>query len=110
MSTLSGKVAWVTGGGSGIGQAGALALAQAGATVVVSGRRVEALEATRALVAAAGATVDAIALDVSDKKQVAWAAKELLARHGRCDILVNSAGLNIARRAYRDLVPDDWNK
>jgi NADP-dependent 3-hydroxy acid dehydrogenase YdfG len=110
MSTLSGKVAWITGAGSGIGQAGAVELAKAGASIVVSGRRVEALEETRKLVTAAGGQVHALALDVSDKKQVAHAAKELLERHGRCDILINSAGLNIPKRLYKDLVPDDWDK
>jgi len=110
MSALSGKVAWITGAGSGIGQAGALELAKAGAIVVISGRRVEALEETRKLVTAAGGEVEKVALDVADKKQVAHAAKALLDRHGRCDVLVNSAGLNIPKRHYADLVPEDWDK
>ena len=110
MGTLSGKVAWITGAGSGIGQAGAVELARAGATVVISGRRAEALEETRKLVADAGGKVDPLPLDVADKKQVARAAKELLDRHGRCDILVNSAGLNVTKRLYKDLVPEDWDK
>jgi NADP-dependent 3-hydroxy acid dehydrogenase YdfG len=107
---LRGKVAWITGGGSGIGQAGALELAKAGATVVVSGRRAEVLQTTLKFVAAAGGKAEAIALDVADKKQVAQAAKDLLARHGRCDILVNSAGLNVPKRFYKDLTPEDWDK
>ena len=110
MGTLSGKIAWLTGAGSGIGQAGAVELAKAGATVVISGRRAEALEDTRRLVTAAGGEVEKLPLDVSDKRQVAHAAKELLDRHGRCDILVNSAGVNVPRRYYKDLVPEDWDK
>src|SRR5262245_9818770 len=110
MATLSGKVAWITGAGSGIGQAGALELAKAGATVVISGRRAEALEETRKLVTAAGGVVEKLPLDVADKQQVAHAAKELLDRHGRCDILVNSAGLTVPKRLYKDLVPEDWDK
>jgi len=110
MATLSGKVAWITGAGSGIGQAGALELAKAGATVVISGRRAEALEETRKLVTAAGGVIEKLPLDVADKRQVAHAAKELLDRHGRCDILVNSAGLNVPKRLYKDLVPEDWDK
>ncbi len=110
MGALSGKVAWLTGAGSGIGQAGAVELAKAGAAVVISGRRIEALEDTRRLVAAAGGEVEKLALDVSDKHQVARSAKELLDRHGRCDILVNSAGLNVPKRLYRDLSPDDWDR
>jgi len=110
MGTLSGKIAWLTGAGSGIGQAGAVELAKAGATVVISGRRAEALEDTRKLVTAAGGEVDKLPLDVGDSKQVARAAKELLDRHGRCDILVNSAGMNVPRRYYKDLVPEDWDR
>jgi NADP-dependent 3-hydroxy acid dehydrogenase YdfG len=110
MGTLSGKIAWLTGAGSGIGQAGAVELAKAGATVVISGRRAEALEDTRRLVMAAGGEVEKLPLDVADKKQVAHAAKALLDRHGRCDILVNSAGVNVPRRYYKDLVPEDWDK
>ncbi|MCX7891538.1 MAG: SDR family oxidoreductase [Burkholderiales bacterium] len=110
MSTLTGKVAWVTGAGSGIGQAGAVELARAGATVVVSGRRAEALEETRQLVTAAGGRVEKLALDVADKRQVTHGAAEILERHGRIDILVNSAGTNVARRFYKELVPEDWDK
>ncbi len=110
MATLSGKVAWLTGAGSGIGQAGAVELARAGARVVVSGRRAEMLEETRRLVMEAGGEVEKLPLDVADKKQVAHAAKDLLDRHGRCDILVNSAGLNVPKRYYKDLVPEDWDK
>ncbi len=110
MGAVRGKVAWLTGAGSGIGQAGALELAQAGATVVISGRRAEALEETRRLVVAAGGEVEKLPLDVSDRAQVAHAAKALLDRHGRCDILVNSAGLNVPRRLYKDLAPEDWDR
>jgi NADP-dependent 3-hydroxy acid dehydrogenase YdfG len=110
MGALSGKVAWVTGAGSGIGQAGAVELAKAGATVVISGRRAEALEDTRKLVTGAGGEIEKLPLDVADRKQVAHAAKTLLDRHGRCDILVNSAGLNVPKRLYKDLVPEDWDK
>lgn len=110
MGALSGKVAWITGAGSGIGQAGAVELARAGARIVISGRRTEVLEETRKLIADAGGEVEKVALDVADKKQVAHAAKEIADRHGRCDILVNSAGLNVPKRYYKDLVPEDWDK
>ncbi len=110
MGTLSGKIAWLTGAGSGIGQAGAVELAKAGATVVISGRRAEALEDTRKLVTAAGGEVHKLPLDVADRHQVAHAAKTLLDGYGRCDILVNSAGVNVPKRYYKDLVPEDWDK
>ena len=106
---LSGKVAWITGGGSGIGLAGASELAQAGARVVISGRTEKKLRAAEKQLKALG-DVEATLLDVADKKQVAQVAKDLLARHGRCDILVNSAGLNVPKRFYKDLTPEDWDK
>src|SRR5947199_3109110 len=83
------RVAWVTGGGSGIGEAGAEALAADGFTVVVSGRRSEAVGAVAARIAATGGTAQAIALDVSDAAQVTRAAEDILAQHGRIDLLVN---------------------
>jgi NADP-dependent 3-hydroxy acid dehydrogenase YdfG len=107
---LAGKVAWITGGGSGIGQAGAIELAKAGATVLVSGRRAEVLNETLATITAAGGKAEALPLDVSDKGQVAGAAAKLLEKHGRCDILVNSAGLNVPRRYLKDLAAEDWDK
>ena len=106
---LSGKVAWITGGGSGIGLAGARELVQAGARVVISGRTESTLRKAEKELKALG-DAEAMLLDVADKKQVAQAAKELLARHGRCDVLVNSAGLNVPKRLYKDLTPDDWDK
>jgi NADP-dependent 3-hydroxy acid dehydrogenase YdfG len=109
-STLEGKVAWITGGGSGIGQAGAIELAKAGATVLVSGRRAEVLNETLATITAAGGKAEALPLDVSDKEQVAGGAAKLLEKHGRCDILVNSAGLNVPRRYFKDLAAEDWDK
>ena len=106
---LSGKVAWITGGASGIGLAGAEELVKAGARVVISGRTEKKnREAEKKLKTLGDA--EAVQLDVSDKRQVAQVAKELLARHGRCDILVNSAGLNVPKRYYKDLTPEDWDK
>jgi len=106
---LSGKVAWITGGGSGIGLAGARELVKAGARVVISGRTEKTLREAEKQLKALG-EAEAILLDVADKQQVAQAAKQLLARHGRCDVLVNSAGMNVPKRFYKDLTPDDWDK
>jgi NADP-dependent 3-hydroxy acid dehydrogenase YdfG len=78
--------------------------------VVVSGRRAAALEHTRGLVTAAGGAVDTLPLDVADKHEVARAAKQLLDRHGRCDVLVNSAGVNVPKRRYQELLPEDWDR
>src|SRR6201990_1622705 len=88
--TKNGKrVAWVTGGGSGIGEAGAEALAADGWTVVVSGRRRDARDAVVAKIANSGGKAEAIALDVSKSDDVTTAAERILAKHGRIDLLVN---------------------
>jgi NADP-dependent 3-hydroxy acid dehydrogenase YdfG len=100
-STLSGKVAWITGGGSGIGLAGGIELARAGAHVVISGRSRETLLSSEKQIKAAGSG-EAIALDVADQKEVAQAAQGILKRHGRVDILVNSAGINFAKRYWAE--------
>ena len=109
--TKNGKrVAWVTGGGSGIGEAGAEALAADGWTVVVSGRRKDALDAVVAKITAAGGVAEAIALDVSDAAQAQTAADRIVAKHGRIDLLVNNAGLNVPRRSWKDMELEGWDK
>ena len=107
---LKGKIAWVTGAGTGIGNATASELAKSGATVVISGRRKDVLETAAMDISAAGGKCEAEPLDVSDKAAVARSAAAILVRHGRIDILVNCAGTNVAKRFYKDLVPDDWDK
>lgn len=103
---LSGKVAWVTGGGTGIGQACARALAGAGVQVVVSGRRAAELDATSAALAADGLRASALVLDVADAQAVGRAADELRARFGRLDVLVCSAGTNVPNRSWDAITPD----
>ena len=110
MSGLNGKIAWVTGGGSGIGQAAAVELARAGAMVVVSGRRAQALAETRDLIEKAGGKAETEAVDLTDRQAVERAGKAILARHGRVDILVNSAGINIPRRFFKDLDAAEWDR
>jgi len=110
MASLSGKIAWVTGGGSGIGQAAAVELAKGGATVVVSGRRAAALAETQALIKQANGKSDAEAVDVTDRDAVERAAKAILARHGRVDIVVNCAGVNIPKRFFKDLAAAEWDR
>ncbi|MFL1461290.1 SDR family oxidoreductase [Roseococcus sp. DSY-14] len=103
MGKLDGKVAWVTGAGSGIGEAAALALAAEGATVVLSGRTVAKLEAVAARI---GAAAHVQAADMADATAVQRVADAIQARLGRCDILVNNAGLNIVQRAWAKLAPE----
>lgn len=104
------RIAWITGGGTGIGEAGALALAADGWTVIVSGRRTAALQAVVAKVAAAGGTAEAVALDVAKAADVQAAADAILARHGRIDLLVNSAGVNVPKRRWDDMTIEGWNQ
>jgi NADP-dependent 3-hydroxy acid dehydrogenase YdfG len=106
---LAGKIAWITGAGSGIGQAGAIALAEDGATVILSGRRRDALDDTAKQVAAAGGKAEIEMLDVGDSAAVEAAAAGMLERHGRVDILVNSAGLNVTRRNWDTVDAAGWD-
>lgn len=110
MSNLSGKVAWITGAGSGIGLAGAKALADAGATVVLSGRRKETLEPEAEKLRIRGLDADIVLLDVADKKAVKAAAKSIVSRHGKIDILVNSAGINVPHRYWKNQTPEGWDE
>jgi NADP-dependent 3-hydroxy acid dehydrogenase YdfG len=90
---LTGRVALVTGASSGIGEAAALALAAAGATIAVSARRADRLDALVAKITAAGGKALALPGDVSDEATATRAVTETVARFGRLDILVNSAGI-----------------
>lgn len=110
MGSLDGKLAWVTGAGSGIGLSGAQQLAAAGATVVMSGRRAEVLEREAASIRKAGGKAEVEALDVSDATSVQRVAQAILARHGKLDILVNSAGLNNPQRFWRDQTVAGWDE
>src|SRR5258705_2037357 len=107
---LSGKIAWVTGGGSGIGQGAAVELAGAAAAVVVSGRGAAALAETEALIRQAGGKGEAEAVDTSDKQAVVRASTAILARHGRIDVLVNCAGTNVPKRFFKDLDAAEWDR
>jgi citronellol/citronellal dehydrogenase len=87
---LDGQVAIVSGGGTGLGRATALELAELGVHVVVCGRRREPLEETAA--AAAGGRCEAVACDIREEQQVDELVDGVLERHGRVDLLVNNAG------------------
>ncbi len=108
--TLEGQVAWVTGGGTGIGLACAHALAGAGARVVVSGRRAAELDTAVAAIRAQGGQAQALVLDVSDADAVQAAAKTVLATHGRIDQLICSAGGNVPNRYWNALTPEAFAK
>jgi NADP-dependent 3-hydroxy acid dehydrogenase YdfG len=102
---LQGKVAWITGGGSGIGLAGAIELAQCGCRVVISGRDAAKLDAALLQAERQGApagSISAAPLDVADAAAVARVARAIEVEHGRVDILVNSAGVNFRKRYWAE--------
>ena len=105
MGSLTGKVAWVTGAGSGIGQAAAIALAAEGASVVLTGRRKSALEATAKMIRKTGGKPLVKPADLMKSTAVVRAAGEIARKFGRLDILVNNAGLNILERSWKQLSP-----
>jgi NAD(P)-dependent dehydrogenase (short-subunit alcohol dehydrogenase family) len=88
----AGRVALVTGGGTGIGRASALLLAGSGASVVICGRRREPLERTSAEIEAAGGACLALAADVREPAEVDRVVAAALERFGAIDVLVNNAG------------------
>jgi len=110
MSGGAKRIAWVTGGGSGIGQAGAEALVDDGWTVVISGRRLEVLADAAKELAARGKTVDILPLDVTDAERVTGVASSILEKYGRIDLLVNSAGLNLPKRSWADMEVKGWDQ
>jgi 2-dehydro-3-deoxy-D-gluconate 5-dehydrogenase len=107
MFDLTGKVALVTGGNSGIGEAMARGLARAGAAIVIAGRNQEKNSAVAAAIGALGAKTVALQADVSDEASCRALADETASRLGRLDILVNNAGTNI-RKAPEAYSLDEW--
>jgi len=94
---VKGKVVVVTGGSSGIGQATALKLAEAGAKVIVVARDPEKLEATQKEIAAKGGICHTYSCDLTDMASIDTLAKRVLADHGGVDFLINNAGRSIRR-------------
>ena len=102
-------VAVVTGAGSGVGRASALALAEAGFQVVVSGRRVEALEETVSLAAPGAARLLPIVSDIRDPASVRALFATALDEFGRLDLLFNNAGIFAPAALLEDLSVEQWN-
>jgi NADP-dependent 3-hydroxy acid dehydrogenase YdfG len=105
MTNLTGKVAWVTGAGSGIGEAAALALAEAGATVVLTGRRPSPLEEVARQINQTG-IAHVQPADLTKASEVQKVGDYIGMTFGRLDILVNNAGVNIVERHWDKLTPE----
>lgn len=107
---LGGKIAWVTGAGTGIGLSAAQELAAAGALVVMSGRRSEVLEREAEGIRSRGGRAEIEPLDVTDARAVERVASAVAGRHGKVDVLVNSAGANTTKRSWRDQTAEGWDQ
>jgi NAD(P)-dependent dehydrogenase (short-subunit alcohol dehydrogenase family) len=106
---LDGNVALVTGGGSGIGRRIGLALARAGAAVVLLARRAETLEEARGEIEAEGGRATCLAADIEDTAALEGIAATAGQPFGAPDILVNAAGVNL-REPVEDVTIDSWNR
>ena len=104
-ASLDGKVAVVTGGGTGIGAAAAVSLAKEGCRVVVSGRRVDVIEKVAKDVSGL-----AVAADVANEDDVVGLFKACDDAHGRLDILINNAGLNVPKRNWDNVSFEGWEQ
>lgn len=106
LTNLKGRIVWVTGASSGIGAAAAKRLSQAGAIVVLSGRRSERLQALSETLPGENRVEP---LDISDQSAVTSVLERILDAFGRLDVLVHSAGLNVRARDLKQLSTSDWN-
>jgi len=109
MFSLNGKVALITGAATGLGQAIALALARAGADVVITDKLMERLTQTETLLAPLGRKVLKLALDVRDLSQSRTGVETAVATLGRIDILVNNAGINRPAPGL-EVTPELWDE
>lgn len=105
---LTGKVAVVTGGGTGLGEAAAKALAEAGASLAICGRRQEPLDKVAAEIKSGGGEALPIVMDVSRREDVEAMAAKVLGAFGSVDILVNNAGINIVK-PFLKLSEEEWD-
>jgi len=105
---LSGKVAVVTGGGTGLGRGMAGGLAQAGALVVVAGRRQDVADRAAAEIRAAGGKAEGVSVDVTRVQELPAFFEGVAKRHGGLDILLNNAGTN-RRNPALEYTEKDWD-
>lgn len=108
MESLNGKVALVTGGGSGIGKAAALLLAQYGVRVGVLNRHAENAEEVQAEIVRKGGEAMALKADISKPAEIGKAVQELVKRYGRLDIVIANAGINGVLNTIESMDVEDW--
>ena len=105
---VDGKIAFITGAGTGIGRAIALKLSNEGATVIVTDKNLSWAERTAAEIKDHGGNATALRLDVTDPKDVSSAVEIAWHRFGRIDLLINNAGVSTMSRLI-DLTENDWD-
>jgi NAD(P)-dependent dehydrogenase (short-subunit alcohol dehydrogenase family) len=110
MQELHGRVALVTGAGSGIGKAAALILAAAGSRVAALGHGKEELQQTVDEIAAADGEAMPVLADVSDPEQMQQAVQQVGDRWGRIDVVFANAGINGVWAPLEELSPEDWDQ
>ena len=109
--SLEGKVAIVTGGGTGLGKAMSHAMARAGADIVVVARRIELIEETASEVREIGRRAMAIPTDVTNSQQVESMVERTISEFGKVDILINNAGIvrGEQRKPIWEITDDEWH-
>ena len=110
MAEMAGKVVVVTGGGSGMGRAAALAFAREGARVMVADIHGEAAEATAATIRAAGGEALAVAVNVAQATQVEAMIEATMTAWGRLDCAFNNAGINIEHGPLVECTEEEWER
>jgi NAD(P)-dependent dehydrogenase (short-subunit alcohol dehydrogenase family) len=110
MAKLEGRVAFITGAGSGIGRGAALRLAQEGAKVGLLDLEPKELESIQKEIESTGGKVVTFSADVSNPEQVRMAVEKLIDSFGRLDIVFANAGINGVWAPLEDLTPEDWDK
>ncbi|MBC7342662.1 MAG: glucose 1-dehydrogenase [Clostridia bacterium] len=106
--SLDGRIALVTGAGRGLGRSYARALAEAGATVVCVGRNTAGLKDIAGEISSAGGRAEVLAADVSKPREVRAVIDETVERYGRLDVLVNNAGMEIAKD-FLEVTEEDYD-
>ncbi|WP_030299754.1 SDR family NAD(P)-dependent oxidoreductase [Streptomyces katrae] len=109
MTRFTNSSVLVTGAGSGLGRAIALAFAAEGARVVAAGRTAASLDETVRLVRAAGGTAEAVTADVTDSAQLAALVRKTVALFGTLDVAVNNAGILRGTVPAGDIAEEDWD-
>jgi len=107
---LKDKVILITGAGSGLGKALAIAAGQAGAKVICAGRRKERIQQTAEEVTKVGGVGTAVEMDVTDGKSVEKAVTQAEKEIGSIDILINNAGIITGMKAVQDLPVEEWDR